>query len=252
MNVVVLGSGSCAPTRRRGSSGILVYTDAAVLLLDGGAAVVEKLVQTGRSYTDLSAVLYTHLHCDHAAGLIPLLFAINNTPGYRRSDPFLIYGPAGVDTLLMRLTNAWPKPWLAPEGYAIRVTQMKRGEFAVGDIVGRSIPVEHAGLDCIGYRLESGGVVLAYSGDTGECDGVVELGRGADLLILECSHPDGVELPGHLTPSQAGRVASAAGAKRLLLTHMYADCDDVDVAAQCRKEFSGEITVAEDLMEIVV
>ena len=93
---------------------------------------------------------------------------------------------------------------------------------------------------------------MAYSGDTGECEGILKLADGVGLLILECSHADGHELAGHLTPSQCGRIAKKAGAKRLLLTHMYADCDEVDIAAQCSKEYSGEIIVADDLMEVAI
>ena len=252
MNVVVLGSGSCAPTARRGSSGLLVYTGSTTLLLDGGGGVVEKLVQTDRSYTDLAAVLYTHLHCDHTGGIVPLIFALNNTPLYTRDKPLPIYGPRGLTEFIEGLPAAWPKPWLAPEGYEILTTELGSGTFTVGDVGVAAEPVEHAGIPCIGYRLESGGVSLAYSGDTGECEGILKLAQGVDLLILECSHADGVELAGHLTPSQCGRIATRAGAKRLLLTHMYADCDEVDIAAQCRNTYTGEVTVAEDLMRVEV
>jgi ribonuclease BN (tRNA processing enzyme) len=59
-----------------------------------------------------------------------------------------------------------------------------------------------------------------------------------------------MKIPGHLTPSLAGQIATRAGVKKLVLTHLYPECDAVDVSAQCRKTYQGPLVVAEDLLEI--
>ena len=91
---------------------------------------------------------------------------------------------------------------------------------------------------------------LVYSGDTGFCDEIVSLADGTDLLILECSFPDDMKIEGHLTPSQAGRIASLAGVKKLLLTHFYSECLATDITTQCRKTYGGELVLARDLLHL--
>jgi len=100
-------------------------------------------------------------------------------------------------------------------------------------------------------ELESGQAVV-YSGDSEYCANLVELGRSADLLILECAFPEEMQSIGHLTPSLAGRIARESRCKKLLLTHFYPPCDESDLLTPLRKEFSGAVILAEDLMKICV
>jgi ribonuclease BN (tRNA processing enzyme) len=106
--------------------------------------------------------------------------------------------------------------------------------------------------DSVGFRVNTNGRSLAYSGDTDYCANLVRLGRDADLLILECSFPDEKKTKGHLTPSLAGRVAREASCHKLLLTHFYPVFQGHDIRKECQKEFSGEILLAEDGMKITV
>ena len=80
----------------------------------------------------------------------------------------------------------------------------------------------------------------------------MELARGADLLILECSFPDEEAIAGHLTPSEAGDIATRAGAKKLLLTHFYPEILTTDIEAQCRKTYQGDLVLASDLLSLSV
>ena len=54
----------------------------------------------------------------------------------------------------------------------------------------------------------------------------------------------------HLTPFLAGRIAAEARCKKLLLTHLYPECNQVDILQGCRRRYAGEIIVSEDLMRI--
>jgi ribonuclease BN (tRNA processing enzyme) len=93
---------------------------------------------------------------------------------------------------------------------------------------------------------------VAYSGDTDFCENAVILARGADLFICESALPDGMKVEGHLTPSLAGKIATEAGVKKLLLTHFYPECESVDIEAQCRKTYNGPLILASDLMIVDV
>jgi len=98
------------------------------------------------------------------------------------------------------------------------------------------------------------GLKLVYSGDTGPCEALVELARGADLLIHEATlgdeHTERAIAEGHSTPSIAAQTALKAGVKRLVLTHISARYrDTTTLLEQARATFPNTI-VAEDLMRI--
>ncbi len=113
-------------------------------------------------------------------------------------------------------------------------------------------PVNHT-PNSLAYRVEDQqGKSIVYSGDSGFCDGLVDVAKGTDLLVLESSFPDGVEVEGHLTPSQAGHIATLANAKRLVLTHFYPECLATDITAQCRKSYEGELTLGSDLLHFYI
>jgi len=67
-------------------------------------------------------------------------------------------------------------------------------------------------------------------------------GRGSLYLrVLGTRRDEGTRAP---DPSEAGEAAAKAGAKRLVLTHFYPECNGVDIEAQCRKTWQGPLTLA--------
>jgi ribonuclease BN (tRNA processing enzyme) len=64
--------------------------------------------------------------------------------------------------------------------------------------------------------------------------------------------PDGQKMEGHLTPGLVGELAEAAGARMVVLSHLYPACDGVDVEAECRRRYSGPVVLAHDLMRIEI
>ena len=113
-----------------------------------------------------------------------------------------------------------------------------------------SYPVAHS-PGSLAYRvyLESG-KSFVYSGDTAPCDGIIDAAKNCDLLILECSFPEESDVEGHLTPSQAGRIATLSGTKKMLLFHFYPEVLRTDIAGDCRKTYSGELILGRDLLQI--
>jgi ribonuclease BN (tRNA processing enzyme) len=138
---------------------------------------------------------------------------------------------------------------IAPQNYRLTPYELWDSKIKVNDWTLRTRPLCHI-VKSIGYRLELSHQSLVYSGDTGYCEEVVELARGADLLILECSFPESV--PGHLTPLEAGRIAQEAGSRRLVLVHLYPVCVADEIHKECQRHFSGQVTVASDLLRITI
>ena len=109
-------------------------------------------------------------------------------------------------------------------------------------------------VETYGFRIEHGGRVLAYSADTGPCDGLTTLARRADLLLCEASFLDGPGLPGnlHLTARQAGEYADLAGVAHLVLTHLVPWNDKQQSFAEASSAFHGKLSLAASGQEFVL
>ena len=249
VEVCVVGSGTGIPNVRRRPPALAVCLGNHLLMFDCGAGTLRSLAEASLDFRDLDWLLFSHFHPDHTGDLAPLLFAARS-PLYGRNKKLLIGGPVGLRDFYGRLRGVYGQ-WitLAPELLTFREFDPARSttvDLPFGRLVTLAVAHTKASL---GYRLETGdGLILAYSGDTDYCANAVSLARDADLFICECSFPDHLKTEGHLTPRWAGRLAREARCKRLILTHLYPACEEVDVVAACRQEYEGEVVVAEDLM----
>ena len=251
LHVVILGSGTAIPRPSRAPSGILVSEAGTHLLLDGGAGTLTRLADAGVLLEELAAVLYTHLHVDHTGELVPLLFALKN-PGFQRDRPLTIVGPPGLSRLHEDLASVYGAWITAPPCGLVMGTWNPPAAYELLGWRVDAVAVAH-GASAHGVRLTSpSGAVIAYSGDTDECDAVVDLARDADLLVLECSHPDDRKVDGHLSPTPCGRVAAAARPRRLVLTHFYPGWDPEDARPPVEALYDGEVIIAADGLRIEV
>jgi ribonuclease BN (tRNA processing enzyme) len=249
MEACVVGSGTGIPNPRRRPPALAVRVKGYFLLFDCGAGTIWSLAEVGLDYRDLDWLWFTHFHPDHTAGLVPLLFAARS-PVYGREKPLLVGGAAGLKDFFRRLHEVYGR-WIELDSSLLTLEEIEHTggvttELPFGKL--SALPMNHT-QESLGYRLETkDGLVLSYSGDTDYCTNIVTLAKEADLFFCECSFPDSLKATGHLTPEWAGRVAQEANCKRLVLTHLYPMCDEIDVKAACRKQYSGEIVLAEDFM----
>lgn len=251
MEMIVLGSGTAVPHPERGSAGYLVRAGDRMLLIDAGLGTLQKLAALGISLAEPDAAAFTHLHLDHTAELAPLLFALRN-PGIGRTKTLTLLGAPGFRDFYSRLRRMYGS-WVEPLDYPLEIEEIDDRPVSVGGFLVRAFPVSHT-PQSVAIRVEDpvDGKTVVFSGDTDRCDGLVDAARGADLAVFECSFPDGRKVEGHLTPGEAGEIASRSGAKRLLLTHFYPECEGEDIFGQCRNRFAGEILLAEDLFRISI
>jgi ribonuclease BN (tRNA processing enzyme) len=221
------------------------------LVLDLGAGSLRALLRYGFNFSDIDILALTHLHPDHVGDVIPFLFATRYSLGYTRTAPFRLLTARGFIRFHDLLKEAFAG-WVEPPPNLMDLRELvpdRPDEVRDNDQVIKSAPTNHT-EGSLAYRVEAQGRSLVYSGDTDESDSLVDLARNTDLMVLECSNP--FKVPGHLTPAAAGRLATRAGARRLLLTHFYPPCDEVDVVVLAKKEFSGEVIRAEDGLSLTV
>jgi len=247
MNITLVGTGTGIPSLRRNPPCILMKFGNKRAIFDSGPGTMKNLLRSGTDYLNLDFIFYTHLHLDHVSEFAAILFSAKIPPDIRKK-PLSVYGPNGLKAYYKKIGELY-KGTLYTDAYEIDLVEVENKKIEVGGLVISTRALEHhdGGM---GYRIVTpGGKIAVYSGDTDYCDGIVELSKDADLLILECAFPDELGMKGHLTGTTAGRVARRSNAKKVVLVHMYPICDQYDLISQCRKEFNGEILTGEDLME---
>ena len=247
MKVTILGSGTMVPSNKRNSSGVLIEYENTCSMVDFGYGSMHNLLAKGLTYHDIDRIYFTHNHPDHICDLVPFLFASRYPKDPRIKDLEIIAGP-GFKRFFDTLMQAY-KSWLIPTTYKVEILEQDEETKPYDGLIVTSKKVKHIEMSR-GYRFEfANGKSLVVSGDTDYCDGMIDLGREADLMILECSMPDDMKVQGHMTPSECGKLAQKANCRKLCLTHFYPVCELKDVRAKCLAEYSGELFLAEDLME---
>jgi ribonuclease BN (tRNA processing enzyme) len=254
IHLTVLGSGTCVPRLARSACAALLEVGGQQLVFDAGPGTMRRLLEAGTDIYRIDYLFFSHFHPDHTAELVPLLFANKYPDPERRRRPLTIVGGPGFRHFLAGLTAVYGH-WI--ELAEDKIVYVEADPDASWGLDGegfcvRAAPVAH-NPESVAYRVEAAsGASVVYSGDTDVSEDLVRLARGAGLLICEAALPDERKVSGHLTPALAGQMAAAAGVERLMLTHFYPACEEADLAAQCRRTYSGPLLLAEDLMTVTV
>jgi ribonuclease BN (tRNA processing enzyme) len=243
LKITVLGAGTCIPYPNFSPAGYLVYIDQKPLLLDAGPGTIARMASQGVNYQDLEFILISHLHPDHVLDLLTLLQVYNATPGWTRTEKLTVIGCRGIEYFLQEQYRLFDG--VKPENYPLQIYEMNAETI---DFEGWSL-VSALSLhtpESLAFRITSKGKSLVISGDASSPDNLIELARGADLLICECSFPSGWESPDHLSPYQVCMLAKNASVKRVVLTHRYPQAIQEDVVSQVKALYDGEVIGAID------
>jgi ribonuclease BN (tRNA processing enzyme) len=107
-------------------------------------------------------------------------------------------------------------------------------------------PVEAYAFRVVGPGENGSPRTLTYTGDTDSCGGVELAAADADLLLAEAAFEEGrdTERGIHLTGRRAGELATTAGARRLVLTHLPPWNDAATALRDARGAFAGDVELA--------
>jgi len=246
MRLTTVGTGTAAPWPGRVQSGHVIETGAVRLLMDCGSGIATRLADVGIRWQDIPHLAITHFHADHVVDVPTLLYAWRYGQLPPRSRALEIIGPIGTLQLLARFAIIFGDALLSL-GYPISVRQLSPGDgVSLGDGVElRCAKVPHT-EESMAYSVEARGRRIVYTGDTGPDDALGAWAAGCDVLLAECSLPDAMALPTHLTPSQCGALGAAAQPGLLALTHFYPPVEQVDIEGLVRQSYTGPLTLAHD------
>ena len=250
MRLHVLGSSGTWPTPGRPASGYVVSHEGTRIWVDAGPGTfmaLAGLMVPG----ELDAVVISHVHPDHCSDFFALLHYLAYGPG--GSVPVPVYVPAGAAEHLASFVRADDDGSRFSHVFTMH-TVGEGDEVDVGAVHVRFAEASHS-VPALAVRFDAGGASLAYSGDTGPGGGLPALATGVKLLLCEAAyqgnrgeHP----YPFHLTAGEAGALARASGATRLMLTHVQPALDLSVSVAEAEAEFGRAVEVAVPGMEVVV
>jgi ribonuclease BN (tRNA processing enzyme) len=222
MKIWILGSGTLRPDACRGAPGYWLECGEERILMDCGSGAIRTLARLGREWDLVSHLLLSHFHTDHVADLAPLLFALKHGTDGSRSACLTILGPPGLSRHVDALAQAHGD-FIFDPGFPVELVELSVGDSwtpAGGAFRLRTFPTHHTEAS-MAFRLETGHGALGYTGDTGPDPALGRFMSGCDLLVAECSNPDGTDGGTHLTPATLGEIASLARARLLVTVHAY-------------------------------
>ena len=219
MQLTFLGSGDAFASGGRFQACLHLAGGAEPLLVDCGATTLVALKRAEIDPSSVGFVALSHLHGDHFAGL-PWLILDGQFSG--RTRPLRIAGPPGAGERVNRTFEA-----LYPGATSVeRAFETTYGEFSdrtpyeLGPARITPFEVRHSsGAPSYALRVEYGGKVIAYSGDTEWTDALIDAADGADLFVCECNFYD-TKAPGHLDYETLIEHRGELDAERIVLTHM--------------------------------
>ncbi len=243
MRLTVIGCAGSFPNPTSAASCYLVEHDGTSIVLDLGPGSLGPLA----AHTDirtLDAVLLSHLHADHCLDLAGMYVARKYHPD-GPPPPLAVHGPRGTGRRIADAYRTSPGEPVDGLDRVYRFVDHSPDPVRIGPFTITVTRVAHP-VPAFAIRVAAGGASLVYSGDTGPTPALVELTRGADLALFEASCLSDVDNPKdlHMTGVQAAEHAAAAGAGRLVLTHLVAWNDPMATLAEGRSAFDGDVALA--------
>lgn len=248
MRLTILGGSAAGPNPGQGCSGYLVESGPTRLVVDLGPGTFPEL-RRHADFRRIDAVVLTHGHLDHFLDILALRYALAYNPvaADRRLPLWL---PPGGIALLERLAKAITDD---PEaGEFLSVFELSQYDpdspLTIGELVLSFHRTVHY-VPCWAIRISNGvDGDLFYTADTGPAANLAAVATGSFVVVAEGTDRGRSQEPledrGHLTPAEAGALARDAGARVLVLSHLWAEDDPFQAMQEASRTFDGPVKLA--------
>lgn len=257
MELLILGSGTMELTKARHPAAYLIKVGGELILLDCGHGTLARMVDVGIDYHKINYIGISHTHTDHVADLMPIVHSQFVAGIFdekkRRRKKLYIYGPVGIGKAWQKLREVmWPEPH---EAIVMEVEACTSNRFSFPRFALQTLAVKHTDFfNSIAFKVISGRKSLVYTGDLNPNQpfrNLIEFSKKNDVLIIDTGRPLGFR-GNHLTPAEAGQLASQAQVKHLVLTHLLDQDSEDKIRADLKQTYRGKVTLAKDLMRIKI
>lgn len=255
----------------------LIEINGTRIVLDCGMGVSHQLAAAHIPLTTVKDIFISHHHSDHNLEYGNLVY---NAWATGLSTPIHSFGPKGleamtktywelnrfdVETRIADEGRPDPRPLLIAKDIDADGVVLKTDDFTVTAFRTPHPPI----TDNFAYKFTTPDGVVVFSSDTDYNPKLAEFAKGADVLVHEALYAPFVDklvarvkngatlgkhlLESHTTAEDVGKIAAAANVKLLVLSHLVpGDIDVIDEQwiAAVRKNYSGKVIVAKDLMEL--
>jgi ribonuclease BN (tRNA processing enzyme) len=258
MRLTVLGKSPSWQDADGACSGYLIEDGDTAVLLDCGNGVFSKM-RRWRDYTKVDGVVISHLHADHFLDLVPFSYALTYAP---RQQPVPVdrwhgtacpacpklFAPNGARETFRRVVGAWGNEDLIEN--AFELCEYETSDCPqVGPLRFTFHPVPHfTETFAICIQSSNGSGRLVFGADSRPTEELVEFARDCDLLLVEATlpRPERTGERGHLTPREAGEHGREAGAKRVVITHISDELDELWARNEAADAFGAPVDVARE------
>jgi ribonuclease BN (tRNA processing enzyme) len=227
------------------TSGFILEADGQRVLVDCGSGVIARYLELFGAHTPIDAIVISHVHADHCFDLVPLSYGIEF--GSLGSWKPQLWLPPGARERLGRLATTWDETFEMFEK-TFDVHEYEPGaSFQLGPLHASSVEVPHY-IESFALRLQHGDTSFGYTSDLGPCEHVAPFLGGVDLMLAEAAFSEDGNLAmrgrGHITASEAGKIAADAGAHSLLLTHVPVELGVERAVSAAKSCFAGPVDLA--------
>jgi ribonuclease Z len=286
--ITFLGTSASIPSRERNLSSIAVKREGDLLLFDCAEGTQRQMMKFGLSIMKIKAIFISHLHLDHVLGL-PGLLETMKLSGRTPEQKLLIFGPNGTESFMrefpfvqfMQLRDGFEYKFQdftfkamqnphATESYAFLLQENARRKFNEAKAKGLGLrgpmftQIQKLGeLEISGKKVklsqvsrEVKGKKICYSGDCPYFEPLAQFASKADLLVHESTFDEKMEAEArerkHSTCTDAARMAAAAKARKLVLTHISSRYADAKLLAEQARAIFPKVKIAKDGMKIKI
>ena len=245
----MLGGSAAGGNSGAGCSGYLLDSGATRIVFDLGPGTLLEL-RRHCNYRDLNGIVISHMHLDHILDLCALRFALAYNPIAPRNRIPLWLPPNGTE-ILERIAVGFAEIGKSASFFSdvFDVQEYDPNHHrTIGDIAIRFEPTVHY-IPCWAMRFSAPNCGdLGYTADTGPAADLQPFFNGCTVVISEATlleprdEPD--ETRGHLTATEAGQLATNAGAATLVLSHLWQEHGFDQLRRNAAESFRGRLIVA--------